>query len=201
MEIKNNITHAIIKFIPVIIYIFGLSVFADVEEDIIINLTVEPAVSVSKINSSTETVTANPLTGVHNGLFSIFHGTDDDFDFVITSSITTQDNGSVCAYGDDGRLLFAHLSNPPLNSDVEKAKLGTAGNKNVIAYPTNLTGDFVKTFSQYQGKNSYIIRLNGETEGTVTHNVSGTPLLNTYKIGEDEAGEYKAFVIFSVIPK
>ena len=83
---------------------------------------------------------------------------------------------------------------------VENAKTGGSNNANVIAYPVTVsaTSPLTANFDSGNSKGScYIIKINGGTEGTVTHTVGGTPISGTYSVGQDQAGTYQATVTFT----
>ena len=101
--------------LPLICLTLCGNVFAEVEEDVIVVTNVPYTASLVK-TSSTDSAVVDPATGVHSGLSTVFtlqtNGGDDHFDYIITSYIDI-DGDRVSAYGDDGRLLFAHETVPP----------------------------------------------------------------------------------------
>lgn len=186
----------------------AVKAYGDVEAEQSVDTTVQPAVAIEKQSSSIETGSVNPQTGVSTGLSSIFsvqtNGTDDNYDFIITSKILT-DSDSVSAYGQDGSLLFAHTLAAPTLSAIEDAKAGGSNNKNVIAYPVTAVGtdpitvEFEQDYGIYG--DCYVVKVNNGTEGTVTHTVGQNPIAGTYNIGQDQAGTYQAVVTFTAVAK
>ena len=148
------------------------------------------------------------MNGTHTGLSTVFtlqtNGGDDHFDYIITSSIITEE-GQVSAYGNDGRLLFAHMTVPPTASAVSNAKSGSGMSKNVFAYPTiaSATGgiqtEFKTNYKDYG--NCYAIFVQKAKAADITHTVQGTPSANTYEVGIDEAGNYKSTIMFTIVSK
>jgi len=193
--------------IPIICLAFGNAVFADTEEEAIVITNVPYSASITK-KSSTDTVTMNPVNGVHSGLSTVFtlrtNGGDEHFDYIIKSHINI-DGDIVSAYGDDGRLLFAHVSKPPALEAVNNAKTGTGISKNVFAYPTivNTSGGIQSQFkTNYKDYgNCYAIFMQNAVATDVTHIVQGSPSSNTYEVGIDEAGDYKSTIEFTVVSK
>jgi len=186
---------------------FGNLVFAEVEEEVVVVTNVPYSASVTK-KASTESVTMNAVNGTHTGLSTVFtlqtNGGDDHFDYIITSSIITEE-GQVSAYGNDGRLLFAHMTVPPTASAVSNAKSGSGMSKNVFAYPTiaSATGgiqtEFKTNYKDYG--NCYAIFVQKAKAADITHTVQGTPSANTYEVGIDEAGNYKSTIMFTIVSK
>ena len=186
---------------------FSQSVFADAEEEVVVVTNVPYTASVTK-KASTESVTMNPVNGTHTGLSTVFtlqtNGGDDHFDYIITSSIIGE-GGMVSGYGDDGRLLFAHTTVPPTASAISNAKNGTGKSKNVFAYPTiaSATGgiqtQFKTNYKDYGNCHAIFVQKAVATD--VTHTVQGTPCANTYEVGIDEAGDYKATIMFTIVSK
>ncbi len=193
--------------ILLICLMFGNLVFAEVEEEVVVVTNVPYSASVTK-KASTESVTMNAVNGTHTGLSTVFtlqtNGGDDHFDYIITSSIITEE-GQVSAYGNDGRLLFAHMTVPPTASAVSNAKSGSGMSKNVFAYPTiaSATGgiqtEFKTNYKDYG--NCYAIFVQKAKAADITHTVQGTPSANTYEVGIDEAGNYKSTIMFTIVSK
>ena len=198
---KRNLLNMIIFFLAVTT--FTANTYAE-EVEQTIQLSVQPFVSVQKDSNSTETGKVNPATGVHGGLHTIYdihtNGTDSDYDFTVTSTIMTE-GGEVSAYGNNGILLFGHTLAYPLQDAITNAKAGGNNNKNVIAYPTSTTITSPMTSTYTTSENGYVIKTNDATDGTFTHNVSGTPVSGTYNVAQDEAGTYQATIILTVKPK
>lgn len=169
--------------------------------------TVQPTVTIEKSDSSIENASANAENGTHSGLRSVFelktNGTDDNYDFLMESSIIVS-GGTVSAYGNNGCILFGHTLATPTMDAIENAKTGGSNNANVIAYPVtvNATSPLTASFDSGNSKGScYVIKINGGTEGTVTHTVGGTPISGTYNVGQDQAGTYQATVTFTSYSK
>ena len=181
--------------------------YAEVEQTI--NLSVQPSVSIEK-TSSNESGTISPKTGVHNGLSASFkiqsNGTDDDYDFIVGSKITSMD-GEVSAYSNSGGIMFANTTVLPTATAVENARTGGKDNANVIVYPlTNTVTDpmsviFDETKSTDEGVGCYVVKISTASEGTLTQTVGGTPVANSYSVGGDQAGTYKATVYFTAVSK
>ncbi len=201
---KNKI---IKNLILLICLTFTGSAYADVEQDVVVVTNVPYTASVTK-QSSSAPVTMNPVDGTHSGLSTVFtlqtNGGDEHFDYIITSYINAE-GGNVPAYGDDGRLLFAHATVPPTSTAVSNALSGTGISKNVFAYPTqaNATGgiqtQFKVNYKDYG--NCHAIFVQHATATTVTHVVQGSPSANTYEVGIDEAGDYKSTICFTIVSK
>ena len=201
---KNKLIKTLILLICLT---FTNCVFADVEEEVVVVTNVAYTASVTK-KASTESVTMNPVNGSHTGLSTVFtlqtNGGDDHFDYIITSQIDTE-GGLVSGYGNDGRLLFAHTTVPPTSGAVSNAMTGTGKSKNVFAYPTrtDCTGgihsEFIPNYKTYG--NCYAITMGKAVSTDVTHTVQGTPCANTYEVGIDEAGDYKATIMFTIVNK
>lgn len=192
--------------IPIICLIFCQSVFA-VEEEVIVVTNVPYTASVTK-KPSTETVTMDPANGTHTGLSSVFtlqtNGGDEHFDYVIGAYLDTS-SGRASAYGAEGRILFAHVTNPPDSTAVANAKTGIGRSKNVFAYPVSIlttngrTSEYNTNYKDYG--DCYVIKVKGNETGDITFNVLGTPCSGTYETGLDEAGDYKAVLTFTVTAK
>jgi len=186
---------------------FGNCVFAEIEEEVVVVSNVPYTASITK-KASTESVTMNAMNGSHTGLSTVFtlqtNGGDDHFDYIITSSIIGE-GGQVSAYGDDGRLLFAHTTVPPTAAAISNAKTGSGKSKNVFAYPTivSATGgigtQFKTNYKDYG--NCWAVFMQKATATDVTHTVQGTPSANTYEVGIDQAGDYRATIMFTVVSK
>ena len=193
--------------ISLICLMFAQNVYAEVEESVIVVTNVPYEASLTK-KSSTNSATVDPATGVHSGLSTVFtlqtNGGDDHFDYIIKSYIDI-DGDRVSAYGDDGRLLFAHETVPPTLAAVNNAKSGISPSKNVFAYPTqvNTTGgirsEFKTNYKEYG--NCYAIFIGKARSTDVTHTVQGTPKANTYQSGLDQSGTYKSTIEFTIVSK
>lgn len=180
--------------------------YAEAEQSL--ETTVQPTASIVKEAQSVETVDVQPSNGVHTGLNTIFdlstNGTDTDYDFIMTSHITTA-SGDISAYTPDGNIIFAHSSVYPTEEAINDAKNGGSNNQNVIVYPT-----IVETLSPITATfdagnitygNCYVIKLNGASEGTINHKIDTTPIAGTYNVGQDQSGSYKATVQFTAFTK
>ena len=192
--------------IPMICLMAGNSVFADYEEDVLV-VTNVPYTAELQITSSSGPVTIDPITGAHSGLSTVFtlqsNGGDEHFDYIIKSYVDVGGD-RISAYGDDGRLLFVHTTNPPTTSAVSNAKTGTLPNKNVFAYSTEIARSGVRPVFKINYKdygNCYAIFLDGAVSTGIRHNVSGTPSANTYEMSVDEAGTYKSTIEFTIVSK
>lgn len=180
--------------------------YAEAEQSI--QTAVQPAVAIEKLSSSIETGTVNPQNGEHAGLKSVFliqtNGNDDDYDFVVTSRINTA-NGEVSAYGQNGCILFAHTLALPTQSAVDDAKSGGSNNRNVIAYPVSavITNPMEVSYQSNFGNHGdcYVVKVNSESNGTLTHAVNSIPVSGTYNITQDQAGTYKSVVYFTAVSK
>ena len=204
IQMKNKLIKILIPILCLLI--FGNNSYAETEGDVIVVTNVPYSASVTQ-NSSTDSVTMDPFTGVHSGLSTVFtlqsNGGDEHFDYIIKSYIDVGGD-RVSAYGDDGRLLFAHTTNPPTLTAVANAKSGTLPSKNVFAYPTQLgwgSGypEFKINYKDYG--NCYAIFLHDLIQTGVTHIVNGTPSSNTYEMSVDEAGSYRSTIEFTIVAK
>lgn len=183
--------------------------FGDASVEQMLNTSVPPAVAIEK-TASLENGSINPETGTHTGLSASFkiqtNGTDEDYDFIVGAKINTMD-GEVSGYTENGALLFTNTTVLPTSSAVNNAKVGGKDNRNVIAYPItmNITDPMSVTYDSSratdEGKGCYVIKINSANEGTLTQSVGGTPVANTYSIGQDEAGTYKATVYLTTVSK
>ena len=203
---KTNLSKLFIFLITALIGAGKTYGYAEAEQSVLTD--VQPAVAIEKQSSSIETGSVNAENGSHTGLSSIFsiqtNGSDDDYDFIITSKILT-DGGEVSAYGNNGTLLFGHTFVTPTQAAIDDAKNGGNKNVNVIAYPisTAITNPMEVNFENNYGVygDCYVVRVNGGTEGTVTHTVGQNPISGTYSIGQDQAGTYQAVVTFTAVSK
>lgn len=203
---KKTISKLFIFFVAATLCAVRAYGYAEAEQPI--QTVVQPAVAIEKLPSSRETGSINPETGTHDGLSSVFsiqtNGNDEGYDFVVTSKIMTE-GGEVSGYGNSGSILFGNTLSMPTSAAIEDAKMGGNNNKNVIAYPVTaaITNPMSVEFQNNYGIHGdcYVVKVNGGTEGTLTHTVSQNPISGTYNIGQDEAGEYKAVVTFSAVSK
>lgn len=204
---KQNLLNILILVTAVQICAVKAFGYAEVEQTI--NTSVQPAVAIEKLYSN-ESGSINPLTGTHSGLSASFklqtNGTDDDYDFIVGARINSID-GEVSGYTSNGALLFGNTSSLPTSLAIEDARLGGKNNRNVIAYPIdmNITNPMSVKYdgsrATEEGSGCYIIKINNGSEGTLTQTVGNTPVANTYSIGQDEAGTYKATVYFTAVSK
>lgn len=201
---RNNILRNLILFLAILISMAETFGYAEVEQAV--NTEVQPSVAISKTISQ-ETGSINPTTGVHTGLNANFkiqtNGTDENYDFILTSKINTMD-GEMSAYTQNGNLIFSNNNILPTRTAVEDVIVGGRDNANVIAYPLNMsitspmTVEFGNTLNNGE---CWIVKLNSGTEGSLTQVVGETPIVNSYSLGQDEAGTYNATIIFSAISK
>ena len=178
--------------------------YAEVEQSV--TTDVQPSVAISKTVSQ-ETGSINPTTGTNTGLNASFkiqtNGTDENYDFIVGSTILTT-AGEVSAYGQNGCLLFGNTVSLPTKSAIENAKTGGNNNRNVIAYPVTMSitnpmsVDF--TSSATYGE-CWSVKVNNSQEGTLSQTIGQNPVNNTYSIGQDEAGAYRATVTFTAVSK
>ncbi len=201
---KNNFLKSLILITTVLISTVQTYGYAEVEQSV--TTDVQPSVAISKL-ASQEAGTIDPTTGASSGLNASFklqtNGNDENYDFVVSAKINTID-GEVSAYGQNGYLLFGNTIALPTSSAIENAKMGNKKNPNVIAYPLNMS--ITSPMSVEFGNSpiygdSWIVKVNSGTEGTLTQSIGQAPVNNTYSIGEDEAGTYSATVTFTAISK
>ena len=201
---KNNFLKSLILITTVLISTVQTYGYAEVEQSV--TTDVQPSVAISKL-ASQEAGTIDPTTGASSGLNASFklqtNGNDENYDFVVSAKINTID-GEVSAYGQNGCLLFGNTIALPTSSAIENAKMGNKKNPNVIAYPLNMS--ITSPMSVEFGNSpiygdSWIVKVNSGTEGTLTQSIGQAPVNNTYSIGEDEAGTYSATVMFTAISK
>jgi hypothetical protein len=131
------------------------------------------------------------------------NGTDDNYDFIITSSILSE-SGQVSAYTNNGSLMFGNLTVKPTDADIIDVKASGNNNKNVIAYPVSafvtspMTINFQKGYKEYG--DCYVVNVNDKTEGTVRHVLGQTPVSGSYSF-QDQAGSYQSTVMFTAVSK
>jgi len=181
----------------------------EVEQDV--DVDVPPTVTITKSAESNENGTINVSNGNITGdpVKSVFtlqtNGTDDDYEFVMSSSIMI-DGDRVSAYTPHGDLLFGNTTVLPTTEAINNAKSRLKNNANVIAYPViietegSMSSEFHynnPTYGDY-----YKIMVNGDQEERkVTQKISSTPIGVSYSVGEDEAGTYQAIVTFTAVAK
>lgn len=174
---------------------------------------VQPSVSIEKSSQSREAASLDVTTGrLDSVLQSVFtlqtNETDENYDFIITSTVQ-KDGGVDSGYGLNGStptLLFTNTAKLPTNADIANAKQSGSVNCNVIAYPVtliltngNMSQSFKKSYGSYG--DCFVIKVNGETSGTIVHNLGQQPAGQTYKVGQDAAGTYKSTVTFTAVSK
>lgn len=188
--------------------------FADTEAEQPVLLTVQPAVIITKTSTAAtetgkiDTENAGMIITPLSSQFSIqTNETDDTCDFVLTSKIQSA-GGMVSGYSNNGSnvyLLFSNIENIPTEEAVANAKIGGSNNDNVIAYPVSvsitqpMSVNYSASNAQYG--DCYLVKVNGETEGTLTHQVSGSPVGSTYNLTRDTSGTYQAIVTFTAVAK
>ena len=204
---KQNSLNLIILMLSTLLMPIRAYGYSEAEQSVLTD--VQPAVAIEKSTSSKESGSVNPETGVlQEGLSSIFNlqtnGSDEDYDFIVTSKIMTE-GGEVSGYGNNGSLLFGHILSMPTSAAIEDAKSGGNNNKNVIVYPVTaaITNPMSVEFQNNYGIHGdcYVVKVNGEKEGTLTHTVGQNPISGTYNIGQDQAGSYQSIVTFSAVSK
>ena len=205
---KNNIIKNLI--VLSIITICGTKAYADAEGSMLLMVENPPTASITIDNARSTTTTA--ITSADTGMIGTFetvfnletNGTDSDFDFVITSSIT-YNGGSESAYDSLGNILFTNTNAYALPdyAAVSQAKSRSGNNHNVVSYPVTITPDspFTSSYEPNYGTygNSYVIRVNGGTSGSITHTVEPAPVSGTYSKTGDASGTYQATITMSAV--
>ena len=211
---KQNLLKSLILVISVLISTVGAFAATSVQQTL--SVSAEPTVAIEK-TSYVQSGQINPETGVHSGLNASFslqtNGTDDDYTFVVGSSIISAGNVEVSAFSDDGQAILFGRANEeeylPTLEAIQDAKAGGNNNPNVIAYPiasmtidSPMTVEFVKGLSVSENlTDCYQVKLNGGTEATLRQVIGGSPIPGTYMTGPDKAGSYRAVVYFTAISK
>ena len=159
---------------------------------------VRSTVAVEKTASSESGSIDPSLEGKATTLTSSFNlkANDEKTFFVVYSRIQVDGGGNVSAFDQSGNLIFGNTTHLPQVSDVEKARTGTVGNANVIAYPFKLTGENINTSytSSEDYKECYKVTLQDPlTVGILNQSVGGMPVANTFST-RDEKGTYSATV-------
>lgn len=169
--------------------------------------SVQPAVAIEKISSvenGSITATKGEISGSLSSSYKLQVNDGENYDFIIYATLLTATD-TVSAFDKNGDLLFSNNNNLPTNSAVENARTNIEANANVIGYPFEITIDenmslnFTtdKTYSE-----CYKVNLtNSATSGNLLQTVSGAPTTNTYSLGEDLAGTYKATVYITAVAK
>lgn len=185
--------------------------YADVEVEQELDVDVLPTVTITKSAESVESGTLNSTNGsiTGTGVKSVFtlqtNGTDDDYEFVMSSTIQV-DGNIVSAYTPHGDILFGNITVLPTTEAVNNAKSRLTGNANVIAYPVTVLTEGSMT-SEFHYNNAtygdyYKIMVNNDQEQRkVTHRINSTPVTNSYNVSEDEAGTYQAIITFTSVAK
>lgn len=177
----------------------------------------QPTVAIEKTATSVETGEINPKTGKHSGLNVSFNlqtnGTDDDYLFIVGSKIMSNGGQEVSAYSNDGAaLLFGKYDQEeylPTTTAIENAKAGGNNNPNVIVYPISsmtitspMTVEFNASQENSEGSSGcYVVKVNSAQEGTLKQIIGGSPINNSYSVGQDMSGIYRAVVYFTAISK
>lgn len=180
--------------------------FAYTEVGQTVILSAQPAVSVKK-ESAKESCVIEARYGTHDGLSASFllktNGTDEDYDFIVGSNLTVGDS-EYSGFTKNGNLVFANTNYTPTSDAIYDALQEGNQNPNVIVYPFNVVVEPPMTANF--GKHSlhgdcYLIKVNGQSEGTITKLVGGNPIADTYKLGDDLMGSYQAVVYITVVRK
>lgn len=169
--------------------------------------SVQPAVAIEKISSvenGSISAAKGEISGSLSSSYKLQVNDGENYDFIIYATLLTATD-TVSAFDKNGDLLFSNNTNLPTNSAVENARANIEGNANVIGYPFEITIDenmslnFTtdKTYSE-----CYKVNLtNSATSGNLLQTISGAPTTNTYSLGEDLAGTYKATVYITAVAK
>ena len=212
---KQNLLKSLILVITVLL---GTGrAFATAEAVQTLSVSAQPTVAIEKNTTSVEVGEIDPKTGTHSGLNASFNlqtnGTDDDYTFIVGAKITAYGNEEVSAYTNDGQaILFGRFGEEeylPSAEAIQDAKNGGSNNPNIIVYPIssiNITSPMTVQYdaAQETKENSvgcYVVKINGATEGTLRQSIGGSPISNSYSVGQDMAGQYKAVVYFTAISK
>ena len=180
--------------------------FAYTEVGQTVQLAVQPAVSVKKV-SANQSGRINASDGSHSGMNASFllqtNGTDTDYDFIVGSNLTVGDS-TYSGLSKNGNLLFVNIDTLPTADAIANAIQEGTQNSNVIVYPfsVEVTTPMAVDFGTHATYGScYMLKVNNESEGTITQTVSGTAVPGTYKLGQDQAGPYQAVVYITAISK
>ena len=180
--------------------------FAYTEVGQTILLSAQPAVSVKKV-SAKESCTIKAQDGTHEGLNASFllqtNGTDEDYDFIVGSNLAVGES-LYSGFTKNGNLIFVNMNTTPTSDAIYDAIQEGNQNPNVIVYPFSVSATAPMTTSW--GTHSthgdcYLIKVNEQSEGTITKSVGGTPIPGTYRLGNDLAGPYQAIVYITVVQK
>ena len=185
--------------------------FGDVEVEQDVDVDVPPTVTITKSAESVESGTLNSSNGniIGTGVKSVFtlqtNGDDDDYEFVMSSTLQI-DGDTVSAYTPHGDILFGNTTVLPTREAVNNAKSRLYNNANVIAYPVSVLTEGSMT-SEFHYNNAtygdyYKIVVNGDQEQRkVTHRITSSPVNKSYAVGEDEAGLYQTVITFTAVAK
>lgn len=204
-----------IKILFSIIFLFSVSLKASAVATFVqtIRTNVPSAVNVTSLNPSQAQGTINAQTGNSSSPSVSFqlqtNGADDDYKYVLQSTLLTTGGVNVNAYakiGTQGYLMLGN-NNPTLYPTAAGVSNITAGtptaslNPNVIAYPvtnllTNLASATLSTSATYGGL-YYSIKTGTSQNGTIQQTLGVAPLANTYSIQNDRAGTYQAVLTFT----
>ena len=182
--------------------------FAETSAELPIETVVQPAVSVDTTVTSTSG-SINSATGAIiddlRASFKLQTNDTNSYDFIIYSQIATAGGGIASAFDKDGNILFGNTYTMPTTTAVENAKAGIADNQNVIGYQlvNSVTSGLDINFedsSDYE--TCYRITFDNETTtGTLSQEISGNPLPNTFYLGEDTSGSYAVTVYVTAVNK
>lgn len=172
-----------------------------------VNTAVQSAVAIEK-TSERVTGSINPATGSIIGelmsSFNIQTNETNSYDFIVYSKVLTAD-GEVSAFDSSGNLLFGNTDVLPSATAVANAKNANADNPNVIGYRFNVEvgNDMTKEFTNSATYDEcYKVNfINNAVQGPLRQSISGQPAANTYSIGQDIAGNYKATVYITAVSK
>lgn len=204
---KRNILTSLILITAVLtstVKVFG---YAQVQQRL--RTTAEPAVAIEKLSENNQGE-INPELGTHGGLNASFRITtnsdDSEYDYFLTAATPT--SVSTSAFADIGgvkSIVFVNVENEPSYQDIERAKMGNVLNQNCIAYPITINIESPMTVNYVPNNpfygNIWQIRVNGGESATLSQVIGGTPITNTYNVGQDTAGTYQAVVTFTAIAK
>lgn len=181
--------------------------YTEVEQAVV--LSVQPAVALERTSSASESGSIDPLTGQNSGISASFsievNGTDENYDFIVGSTITTLE-GSASAFTKDGSLIFANTSSLPSSTAVEDARNHGSDNRNVIVYPVGsmtITSPMTIQFEPGNATygNCYKVKVNNASEGTLNQTIGTSAVPGTYNMAQDEAGSYQVTVFFTAVSK
>lgn len=171
-----------------------------------VQLAAQPAVSVKKV-SAKESGFINAYNGSHEGMNASFllqtNGTDDDYDFIVNSTLTISE-GTYSGFSKNGNLLFINTNARPTVEAVNDAIQEGSKNPNVIVYPfeVEVTSPMTAEYGTHSTQgNCYMIKVNNQSEGTINQIVKGSAVTGTYNLGIDQAGPYQAVVYITTVSK